>query len=182
MTIYRKLFVALPAILLMLCSVWAHSDSVKLVLNPIPSGPPGSNLQFDGTLTNLTSATVYLVTPNLLDTGGLTPDYSPFTSMAPLALAPNASTGSILLFTAVIDPNTPIGTQIDSEFFITGGMTPTSTDVVAQEFFPVEVTASNVPEPASLVSLLAGFGLMCLSGGLKSTRAQGRHRTNRRGI
>src|SRR5207302_8079646 len=102
-----------------------------------------------------TSSTIFLVTPNLLQTGGLIPDFSSFTT---LQLAPNAATGSILLFTAEIDAGTPVGTQIDALFAISGGTDPANPGVAAQEYFVVKVTApSAAPEPGTL--LLLPFGL-----------------------
>ena len=172
MKLVRQLLLYVIAIFAALVSIPSRADLVGLVLN-VPSGPPGATLSFEGTLTNNTSSTVFLVMPSLLQTGGLTPDFSAFNTTSPLQLAPSETTGPIVLFTAVIDPATPVGTQIDALLSFTGGTDLADTGIAAQEFFVVNVTAPvGTPEPLSVSMLTFGFAA-CLGIRRRSSLFQG---------
>jgi hypothetical protein len=126
---------------------------------PTLAGAPGDLLQFFGTISNTTGATVFLNGDNFNLTG-FPPsalDDSPFFANAPLSLGAGASTADIGLFNVTI-PNPFVGGDYGGTFQILGGADGNAQDVVATAFFTVQV---DTPEPSPAV-LLSGALLFLL--------------------
>lgn len=127
---------------------------------PTLSGSPGDFLQFFGTITNTTGATVFLNADNFNLTG-FDPsalDDTPFFINAPLSLAAFGSTADIELFDVTI-PNPFAAGDYGGTFQILGGADGSAQDIVATAFFTVQVAT---PEPSS-AALLSGALLFLLA-------------------
>ncbi len=151
----------------------AHADTVSIVLDQSTlSGAPGSALSFTGTLSNTSSATVFLTGADFsIANSFLTTDASPLLLNGPASLDASQMTASIELFDIGIPDPFPSGPGSYSGFFdIFGG--PTSTDQnligLAQFTVVVQPQMTGVPEPSTLcLALLVGCALL-LSGLVKA--------------
>jgi hypothetical protein len=138
----------------------AKADLLIIALDsPTLAGSPGDVLQFFGTLTNTTSANLYLNADNL-NLAGFDPsaiDDSPFFANAPLFLGPGASTGDISLFNITI-PNPFATGNYGGTFQVLGGMDSNAQDVIGSADFTVQVQQhSAIPEPAFRTGLALAF-------------------------
>ena len=139
--------------------ITARADALLISLDsPILSGPPGSVVQFFGTLTNTTGADLYLNADNF-GLAGFDPsaiDDSPFFTNAPLFLGPAGTSGDIGLFNVTI-PNGFGGGSYSGSFEILGGATSDGQNTIGTVDFVVQVSA--VPEPSSLSMFALALGL-----------------------
>jgi hypothetical protein len=120
---------------------------------PDQAGPPGSTIQFFGTIFNNTAATIYLNGDDL-NLGGLsfTVD-DQFFNNVPLSLAPFGNSGDIELFDVhVSNPLLDTPGNFPGTYDVLGGVTPDAQDVLGSAGFSATVT----PEPGSFGLLLAG--------------------------
>ena len=139
----------------------ARADALLISLDsPILSGPPGSVVQFFGTLTNTTGADLYLNADNF-DLAGFDPsaiDDSPFFTNAPFFLGSGGTSGDIGLFNVTI-PNGFGGGNYAGSFEILGGATSDDQSTIGTVDFVVQVPSSAVPEPSSLSMFALVLGL-----------------------
>ena len=142
----------------------AQAGAIDITLDsPILSGPPGSVLQFFGTLTNTTGDIAYLNADNfstvLPDPGVI--DDSPFFTNAPLFLLANEATSDIGLFNITISYSFAPG-NYDGAFTLLGGAAADSQDILGSADFTVGVTEAppetgEVPEPSTFWLSLCGL-------------------------
>ena len=120
-----------------------------------------TTLDFTGTLSNSTSAVVFLNGDvNFLDQS-LALDDSPFFASAPLSLAAGGSYSGPF-FDVTVNPATPPGSYTGT-FTIQGGADNNAFDNLATTNFTVNVTGAEVPEPGSFEVLLLVFLIMAAS-------------------
>ena len=137
------------------------------------TGAPGDLLQFSGTITNTTNATVFLNADgfNLTGLDSSAIDDTPFFVNAPLFLDPNASTANI----GLINISIPLGFTLGNyggTFQIFGGATADDQTLIGSVDFTAQVqAASGVPEPSSF-SLLALSGTLLTLGYYRKKRRQ----------
>ena len=141
---------------MILCGV-CRADTVNIDLtSALLSGPPGTVLTFNGTLSNTSASTVFLNSAGINLSGAFTPadeDPTPFFVNAPISLDAGDSTSAIDLFTIDIpDPFTP--GLYSGTFTILGGADGNAQDILGSADFTVQVT-SAAPEPSMYGLLLA---------------------------
>lgn len=137
-------------------SAYTFADSIDItIMQPIQTGQSGNTLTFDVSLTNLTSATVFLNGAGITTSSPfLSMNDNPFLSNAPLSLGADATTGPFLAFTVAIAPGTPVGDYGLNNFSILGGSGTTNFSVIGSTGFGVNV--SPAPEPATLLLVASG--------------------------
>ncbi len=159
----KKYHLALILLIGLVCPP-ANADLLTIALDsPALTGSPSDVLQFFGTLTNTTSANLYLNADNfnLAGFGPSAVDDSPFFTNAPLFLGPDASTGDIGLFNITI-PDPFVTGNYGGTFQVLGGADGNAQDVIGSADFTVQVQQpAAVPEP-SLAVLLSGALLLLL--------------------
>ena len=158
---------------LLLLAVPAHAQLNLNLANTSLAGNPGDTLNFTGTLSNPTLASVFLNSDNPTFNGPGTTDGSPFllNPNAPISLDPAGTTDangnptgtdsySGPFFDVTLDPNAAPGIY-NGTFTILGGVDGNATDNVATEDFSVTVLPAAVPEASPTVSLgvLLALGL-----------------------
>jgi len=157
----RTIYLAMAALVVLCLASAARADLVDVTLTQTSqTAAAGSTIEFDATITNLSSTdTVFLngdssVTSSLL----LTVDDTPFLVNFPLSLGPDESSGPFALFDVTIDPSTPPGTYDLNAFSILGGLDDSASDIIGTADFSVMVEGASVtPEPGTLALLLLGF-------------------------
>jgi hypothetical protein len=154
----------------------ARADLLSITFQQsVETGAPGSMVLFSGTLTNLTSSTIYL-NADSLNLAGFNPgdiDDSPFFANTPTGfLGPNASTGPIGLFNVTIPNPFPSGSYNGTFQALGGGTFNDLTILDGPTGFTVQVspgTQSSVPEPSSIILtvtiVLLVAGVLRASGG-----------------
>jgi hypothetical protein len=156
--------VFLTGALLALCGI-CRADTIGIALTSgLLSGPPGSALTFNGTLSNLTGSTVFLNSAGINLAGAFIPadeDTSPFFMNAPLSLAGNGATPSIDLFTIAIPSPFAFGAYAGT-FTVLGGANANSQDTLGSASFTVQVgSAAAAPEPGTWsLFIAASFALL----------------------
>jgi hypothetical protein len=145
-----------------LSAVAANADIVTVTFDqPVQTGSPGETLQFFGTITNLSGATVFLNSDDLNVNGLSLTTNDLFLSTVPISLAPNGqpgdSSGDIELFDVIV--SNPLldapGTYLGS-YDLLGGADGNAADVLTQAGFSV----NTVPEPS------LGYGLLGAASGI----------------
>ena len=145
-----------------LLSPAARPDSVGLTLtlsNPNLSGLPGSVIDVSGTLTNNSLDSVIVFGDAFtLSSALLQADDTAFQNFlfsSGFTLNPGSQT--IALFAITIDPLASPGSSFPSNSFVVSGLDLLGNTLSsAQDFTVTTVTASDVPEPSSIVMLLPG--------------------------
>ncbi len=124
------------------------------------NAPAGTSttLEFAGTLTNPTSAVVFLNGDGSFLDQSMTLDDSPFLTLAPLSLAAGG-TYSGPFFDVMVFPTTLSGTYAGT-FTIQGGADENAFDNLATANFTVNVTGATVPEPQSSALLLVALAVL----------------------
>lgn len=147
--------VALISLALTLSVGTAAYAQVSLQIQPSPqSGNPGSLLSYNGTVTNLGTAEVFLNSGVYSLAGtGLTLNESPFFNNFPLSLT-SGQTFTGILFTVQIGTSAAPGLY-NGTFTIQGGLTDTTFDNLVTQNFSVGVNGA-APEPATVSLLLLG--------------------------
>ena len=133
----------------------AYGDTIQIKLSQSTlSATAGSSITVEASLTNIASTDTIFLNADSWATASpfLSIDDTPFFTNAPLTLDPGASTGTVALFSVLIDPNTPIGTYDFNSFSIFGGIDGSASDALGGATFSVAVNSAHVPEPT--VSLL----------------------------
>ena len=127
------------------------------------SAPDGisTTLEFSGTLSNPTSADVFLNGDLSFLDQSLTLDDSPFFNFAPLSLAAGGEYSGPF-FDVVVSPATPSGTYAGT-FTIQGGADGNTFDNLATANFTVDVTGASVPESHLDAILLLAFVILAAS-------------------
>lgn len=152
----RKLAViSLTSMGLMLTAAVAKADPLSLTFaSPDPNAAAGQTISFDATVTDIGSTVVYLNGDDLIASGSLLLDDSPFLNNFPISMNPgNSDTDE--LFTVTVPLGTPIGFYSGS-FTIIGGSDGNAQNAVGSADFGVNVSGNATPEPSSLVLLLTG--------------------------
>jgi len=146
--------IALAALLLF--SPLAYADSIQITLTQASiSGPAGTSITFDATLTNLTTSPIFLNGDSATTSSSmLTVSDAPFLQNAPLSLAPGATSSPFAVFNVFLNPKTPVGTYSLNYFSILGGADGGAFKTVGSAEFTV--VASPAPEPGTFVLLLSG--------------------------
>ena len=119
-------------------------------------GNPGDTIQFFGTLTNTTNATVFITSDNIPFPFLSGVDDSPFFANSPLSLGSTGFSGIFEFMDITIPLGQAPGTY-DGNFIVIGGLLDGANDPVGAAAFHVTVN-SLTPEPASMV--LVGLGLV----------------------
>jgi len=129
-----------------------RADVVTLTLTENPlSGQAGTEVDFNGTLTNDTDQTVFINSDSFtFPLGGL--DDSPFLNNAPFSLDPFQTSTAFEVFDVVIPAGSPNGNYAGA-FTVLGGSDGNAMDNLGTASFQVDVT----PEPASFPFLGAGL-------------------------
>lgn len=152
----RSLFVLLSLFFLPILA--AHAQLSFTLSNPNQTGTAGATLTYEGTLTNLGSATLFLNGDIFSLAGtGLTLDDSAFFQQAPTSLsafgtADASYTGA--LFTVEIAVDAPVQNGVGT-FSIVGGADENAQNTLATQTFGTSVA----PEPGTF-TLLAVTGLL----------------------
>jgi len=132
------------------------------LLQPSQTGSPGDTLEFDGTITNLSSTdTVFFnaASSNSVSSD-LTIDVTPYLLNAPLSLGPGEMSPLFDIFDIKIDLAALPGSFPGNTFTVLGGADPNALDTLEDVEADVNVIASSVPEPSSTSLLLVGIGLI----------------------
>jgi hypothetical protein len=142
-----------------LFSVRAHADTLSLIITtPVQTITAGSTVSFFATVSApITNTTTLNLVSDVIDKTGdsFTFDDDGFYFGFPLTLSAGESyTG--LLFTATANQNIGIGLY-PGIFSILGGTQETDQDVLARANFELDVPASAVPEPGSILLLMTGL-------------------------
>jgi hypothetical protein len=156
---------------LLLGSKLAKADSVTIILSaPVQEGGWGATLEYDATITNVTSSTIYLnndsydLNPSSLVSystpvpGELDFDDSDgfFGPNFPTFLAPGeVYTGE--LFTVTVEPGTPFGLYEGNVAILGGSDGGTGTDLNPLETVPVPFDVQVTPEPPSWQLMAMAF-------------------------
>lgn len=121
---------------------------------------PGGMVQFSGSLTNTTDATVFLNSDSFtFDIPDAVDDY-PFLSNAPISLGPNAFSGVFPFLNITVPGDQAPGTY-NGVFTVSGGADPDTLDSADSAPFHLVVNpVVGVPEPGS--ALLLGVSLGAL--------------------
>jgi len=145
-------------ILATLAGAAARADEITITFDQSSqTASAGDTLQFFGTITNDTGATVYLNSDDLTVTGLSLTTTDQFFNTVPLSLAPNGSSGDIELFdvtvsSALLDaPGTYSGA-----YTLIGGADGNAQDNLGTATFSV-TTLAPTPEPPSVYLLLTGM-------------------------
>jgi hypothetical protein len=148
----------LAALLLAVGGVCIGATIDVSLTTPLMSGPLGTSLTYDGTLTNNTGTTVFLNSAGI-NLAGFAPqdeDIDPFLMNAPLSLAAFAATPPIDLFTIDIPNPFAVGLY-QGTFTVLGGATDTDLSTIGSASFSVQVQGAHaIPEPASAALILIG--------------------------
>jgi hypothetical protein len=125
------------------------------------SAGTSTTLEFTGTLSNPTSAVVFLNGDGSFLDQSLTLDDSPFLTFAPLSLAAGATYAGAF-FDVVVYPSTPPGSYAGT-FTIQGGANDGAFDNLATADFTVNVTGTVgtvVPEPGFFAVLFLALAMV----------------------
>jgi hypothetical protein len=149
-----------------LAALWtARADEITISFtSPTQIGTPGGTLEFDGTLTNLTSDEVFLNGIDWvgdLEAAGATEDSTPFFSNpdAPVSLLGFQTAGPFSLFDVTLPSSIAPGIYNET-MQMEGGADDSAADVVGSELFTVQVQGGPVPEPAEIwLGLISCAGL-----------------------
>ena len=156
-------------ILATLGTVAAKADTISITLDKATQiATPGSTLAFYGTITNLSSSTVFLNGDyfTLAGTGYIINDQ--FFNTVPISLAPGANSGDIELFD-VTAPASPAATS--GNYGLTGGPDFNASNNLGSVGFNV----NPVPAP-EISSSLAISPLLLIAGGIAVLRGRRRIR------
>jgi hypothetical protein len=150
-------------ILATLGSVAAKADDITIAFDqPNQTGAPGATLQYFGTITNNTNATIFLNADALnLPSGFALNDL--FFSNVPVTLAPNATSADIEFFEVTLnDPFLNAITAYSENYGIFGGADGNAQDFLGSADFSVTPApgTSAVPEPSSIFLMLSGFSTL----------------------
>jgi hypothetical protein len=137
------------------------------LLDPDPQVVQGTtSVAFDATISNPSSATIYLNGDGYSSVGPLVVDDGPFYANAPISLLPGQATGPIELFAVTLPAATPVGSFSGNEFSIFGGAdggTGTAfSDLADVDFSVTVVPAVSVPEVDSGAAMMGGLALLAL--------------------
>jgi hypothetical protein len=145
-------------ILATLGSVAAKADDVTITFDqPIQAGLPGSTIEFFGTITNNTNATIFLNNDDLNLISPTLGTIDQFFATVPVSLAPNGqlgdSSGNIELFDVTITAPFDL---TPGTYTLFGGADGGAQDSLGSAGFTVE----PVPEPSSIYLVLGGFSTL----------------------
>jgi hypothetical protein len=136
----------------------ARATTLFISISPdTVTGSPGDTLQFFGTLTNTTAATVFVSGDTFVFSSG-TVDDSPFL-LGPVSLGPNEISSSFEMFDVTIPVDLAPGTY-DGTFNVEGGPDSNADDLLGAATFHVEVDGTAVPEPTSAALVLFGAAVL----------------------
>jgi len=130
----------------------ASADDISIALDdPTQTGSPGETLQFFGTITNTSAATVYLNSDSLTLDGVSLGLIDQFFNNMPIFLGAGDSSGDIELFDVtvsnpLVDPSGTYG----GSYELIGGPDGEAQDDVGSASFSV----TTVPEPSTIYLLL----------------------------
>jgi hypothetical protein len=141
-----------------LLSAKANADTLTITLvSPVQTAAPGATLSFFATVLapSTNAGTLFLNVADYTTNGGMALDPTPFFENYPFTLDPGAS-ASGLLFTLTVPADEAVGIYLGS-FRILGGSTGFSGENLGGANFEVDVPASAVPEPGSILLLMTGL-------------------------
>lgn len=148
-------------------TVAAKADSLTITLDQAnPTASAGDTLQFFGTITNDTDATIFLNNDDL-NIGGLSlTTTDQFFNTVPISLAPEGqvgdSSGDIELFdVSVSNPLLDAAGVYSGTYTLFGGADGNAQDSLGATSFSV-TTLAQTPEPSSLYLLLSGMLAMAV--------------------
>ena len=141
----------------------ASADDISIALDdPTQTGSPGETLQFFGTITNTSAATVYLNSDSLTLDGLSLGLIDQFFNNVPIFLGAGDSSGDVELFDVTVSNPLvdPSGTY-DGSYELIGGLDGEAQDDVGSTNFSV----TTVPEPSTIYLLLvvASVSLVLIS-------------------
>jgi hypothetical protein len=135
---------------------------VNFSVNPV-LGVPGQVVSFTGNLTNITSNEVFInsVSYTFDISGAGVLDDSPFLLNAPLSLGPLGISPTFEFFT-VTTPLSQAAGIYSGILTVLGGADDQSFDVLGDGTFSLQVgvASAGVPEPATVLLLGGGMGLL----------------------
>jgi hypothetical protein len=141
----------------------ARADEIAIALDdPAQIGIPGETVQFFGTITNTSSATVYLNSDSLTLDGLSLGIIDQFFNNVPIFLGAGDSSGDIELFDVTVsDPLVDPAATYDGSYELVGGPDGAAQDDLGSTSFSV----TTVPEPSSIYLLLvvASVSLVLIS-------------------
>ena len=156
----RALFVILFA-----SAVAANATQISLNLDSATlSGLPGQMLDFTGTLTNNTGATLFINSDSFTFAINGALDDSPFLLNAPLSINAGVTSADFEIFDVIIPGGQALGPYTGS-FTVLGGTDGSQQNNLGSASFTVEVT----PEPASYLLISCAVALLLAYRGLRST-------------
>jgi hypothetical protein len=136
----------------------AKADTITISFDqPNQAAAPGGSLQFFGTITNDSNATIYLNSDDLNLNGLSLTTNDQFFNTVPISLAPSGqpgdSSGDIELFDVTVsDPLLDSAGTYSGTYTLFGGADGNAQDNLSSASFSVTTT----PEPASIYLLLTG--------------------------
>ena len=142
-------------ILATLATAAAKADPVTISFDqPNQTGGTGQTLQFFGTITNNTGATIFLNSDDFTLAGLSFSITDQFFSTVPVSLAPGASSGDIELFDVTLsDPLLDAFGTYAGDYTLVGGIDGDAQDVLGSTAFSV----TSTPEPSTIGLLFTGL-------------------------
>ena len=141
----------------------ASADDISIALDdPTQTGSPGETLEFFGTITNTSAATLYLNSDSITLDGLSLGLIDQFFNNVPIFLGAGDSSGDVELFDVTVSNPLvdPSGTY-DGSYELIGGLDGEAQDDVGSTNFSV----TTVPEPSTIYLLLvvASVSLVLIS-------------------
>ena len=135
----------------------AKADPIAITFDqPNQTALPGQTVQFFGTITNLTDATVYLNNDDINLYGLSLATNDQFFNTVPISLAPGGSSGDIDLFdVAVSAPLLDAPGTFTGDYTLFGGADGNAQDSLGSTGISV-TTKAPTPEPSTVYLLLTG--------------------------